>query len=264
MLRNQWITAALAAAGLLAAGTSVRADDTLRLRLDRTETPTMKLGGAESVDADTYEVGRGGGRAGGGYRGGYGGYRGGYYRGGYGYGGRYGYGIGYRGGYGYGRPYYGWYGGYRPYYGNWWGGYGLPFGYYPSVYYYGSPYYYPASTTIVVPPATANFVPASTLQAAPNAGLETAPPPQVVPSDGTFIYDGGPRPPVSAPNINADPSAPVPVPVPADGRPISLRGKPAYSYPAYGESLKVAPRPAGRSTTNTYVIKADFTQPSGR
>jgi hypothetical protein len=281
MLRRHWITAALAAAGLLASSTSVRADDTVRLLFDKEDAPTITLGGTDSRDADTFEVGRGGGRGGGarggggyrggGYRGGarYSGYRGGYrggyygnrgygYRGGYGYGNGYGYGYGWNG-YGYGSYLGGWYG-YRPYYRNWWYGAYWPYGYYPSSAYYTSPYVYP-SATIVAPPVGLNVAPSLGVQPTSSSFIETAPPPQPLSGDGTYLYDGGPGNPPPMPK--AEPAQPgISTPIPLDGRQVSLRSKPTYAYPAYGETLKVAPAPTGR--TNTYLIKANTVQPTGR
>jgi hypothetical protein len=305
MLRRQWLTATLATAGLLAAGPLVRAGDTFRLGLDQKDAPTLTLGGADASDADTYEVGRGGGgghggggRGGGGfhgggrgggyhaaYRGG-GGYRGGYGRGGYGYG-RGGYGYG-RGGYGYGRGWYGgygrgwyggygrgWYGGYgNGWYGGWgwpyyYGGYGYPYGwgyssYWP--YYSGSPYYsayyspsyvYP-STTVVAPPVGLSGAPVDA-QTLPDPSLETAPFPGAVPPAGTFPYDGGPRNPPPMPRAEPAPMG-APAVVPSDGRAVSLPLKAKYSYLAYGETANVAPA----DRTNTYLIKANPSRPTGR
>jgi len=298
MLRRQWVTAALTTAGLLAAGASARAGDTYRLGLDRGDTPTITLGGAGALDADTYEVGRGGGGHGGGghggggyhgggyhgggyhaaYRGGGYGYGGGGYgygRGGYGYG-RGGYGYG-RGGYGYGRGWYGygrgWYGnrgwyGYGPYYGSWYGSgpyYGnwsyssyWPYYSYPSSAYYGGYYGYPSSA-VVVPSVNLNVAPTLQSQPLPDGALETAPPPALAPADGTFPYDGGPRNPPPMPKADPAPTG-APATIPLSGRAVSLPGKATYTYAAYGETPKVVPADRG----NTYLIKANVTRPAGR
>jgi hypothetical protein len=87
----------------------------------------------------------------------------------------------------------------------------------------------------------------------PLPALETAPLPQMLPPGGTYRYDGGPANPVPVPR--ATPAPPDSGPISADGRPVSLKAKPAYTYPAYGETLKVAPKPV--KPTNTYVIKAN-------
>jgi hypothetical protein len=292
MLRLRWFSAAVAAAGLLAAGPLARAaDDTHLLRLDKSGAPTVTLGD-DDRDADTVLIGHGGGHGGGGHGGFHGGhasFHGGHasfnhasFHGGhasfnhasfhsgfhthYGYGrGWYGYG---RGWYGYGRGWYGypyWYG-YRPYY-RWWGAgywpyyaYSSPYYYsYPSTVYYGGYYDYP-STTVVVPSASLSTSPYLQGTPAPAQAIETAPPPAVVPADGTFPYDGGPRNPPPMPR--AEPAPPgAPATFPLNGNVVSAPAKTTYRYLAYGEKPKPAPVTPGR--TDTYLIKANTARPSG-
>lgn len=262
MMHMRWM-AALAAV-LLAGAPSARAGDTFRLALDNDDAPVLKLGGADSLDADTLDVGYRGGYHGGGYRGGYhGGYRAGYYGGGYrshyysGY--RSHYYSGYRGWYGGYRG--GWYG-YRPYYYGWyprWYSYGYRPYYYSSYsvgpqVYYADPCYYPTTTTLqVMPPAVSlNGGPSLRTQPTLNADTETAPPPQL--QDRTFPYDGGPRSP--APMPKAEPGqTPIraPTTLPLEGRTVSLPARTKFAYPAYGE----APLPSsfGSEREKTVVIK---------
>ena len=274
MIRNHWGAALLAAAGALLAGGTVRAGDTVRLVLDPADSaPTKTLGGADARDADTVAVGHH-------YHGGYhhGGWGGHYHHGGWGgYRGYYGLGYGgYRPWYGYG--YRGWYGGYRPWYGYGyrWAGFGLGIaalatgwypgyysGWYPGYYGYGYPLYdssycYPSTTildeTIVYPsPSTLRVVPPAAAPVMPPAASETAPLPREVPADGTFPYDGGPRPP-------APKAVPAPTAAPAgrgkiEGRQVSLPARPKkLTYPAYGEEPRERPQRVPFAADRTLLI----------
>jgi hypothetical protein len=99
-----------------------------------------------------------------------------------------------------------------------------------------------------------NTSPPLQAQPLPDGDIETAPPPQAIPTDGTFPYDGGPRNPPPMPKASPAPIGAPGAAVP-DGRSVSVPGKPRYAYPAYGETLKVAPRPKDRG--NVYLIRAD-------
>ena len=129
---------------------------------------------------------------------------------------------------------------------------------YPSSVYYGAPYVYPSST--VVPDASLSVGPVQA-QELPDATLETAPPPQAVPAPGTFPYDGGPRNPPPMPKADPAPSS-APATLPLDGHAVSLPRKPAYTYPAFGESLKKAAPVKDRG--NTYLIRAELDRPASR
>jgi hypothetical protein len=52
-----------------------------------------------------------------------------------------------------------------------------------------------------------------------------------------------------------------PAVIPNDGSAVSLPQRPKYTYPAYGETLKVTPAPKGG---NMYLIRANTPRPPGR
>jgi hypothetical protein len=128
--------------------------------------------------------------------------------------------------------------------------YGFSFGYYqPWVSGYYSPYVYcPISDVGPVMPYTATQPGSTVLRpyangAPPQLPYADAPAPgSTTPSNPapqpTYPYDGGPSNPVPMPGTQpATPqSAPPPVSVPLEGRPVSLPGHlPKHTYPAYGE-----------------------------
>jgi hypothetical protein len=239
------VAAAVVAALALAVWTSAtRADETLRLGLNGSASTMTLAGRANAEDDDTLLVGRFGG-----FRGGFGGFRGfggfhsgfGGFRGGFGgfHSFHSGFG-GFRGGFGGFRNFRG-FGGFRGGWGGWGGGWGGGFCAPISVW---SPSfgcdpgwsYSPISLDIDVqgtPLPRSDWRPSSPY-------IEPTPMPRAQPpDDGTYPYDGGPRNPVPMPKTDPPPSTTPQkgVPVPSEGRIVSLPGKPTakYSYAAYGE-----------------------------
>jgi hypothetical protein len=229
---------AFAAAFLLLAAQSAKAQDTIRLGgTGDAKVQNLLDDGQSDIEQVYYR---------GGYRGWGGGYRGWGGNRGWGYGG-----WGYRGwgyaGWGY-RPWLA----YRPFYRPYWyaSSYYAP-SYYPS-YYYGQPAYSYynnpcAGDNAEMPPAT---VLGSTSSYAQRPVIEKMPYPVTSSresSDGTFHYDGGPayQTPLPVQNRPA-PAGPQKRPtVPLDGKLVSIPGPTgaSFSYPAYGETPST-PAPA--------------------
>jgi hypothetical protein len=282
----------LLTAGLLIPTLSAQAGDTFRLDIPGPAKDSSAQSLPDSdVHLAHYRGFHGGFYRGGygGYRGGYyGGYRGGYYGGyrGY-YGGYRGYAYygGYRGYYGY-PGYYGYASYYPSYYGGYYSGYyGGGYGYAPVYAYYGSSTFVtpccdnpspvvsvritpvpgvvervietprttvPPTPPTTVPPEPGTTVPPTTTPPMPPVKDGVPPPMRVIPSEGTFPYDGGPRDPVPMPKLEDSPAGTSSSMVIrpdfrvvhyTEGKPLTKpaeKGK--WVYPAYGEEAKRAPR----------------------
>ncbi len=252
---RKWTWTALAAGLLLTGVGATSADDIVRLGGPGVQND---IEGGTDTELIWGRYWGGGGRYYGGarYWGGGGRYYGGYY------GARDG-GGGYYGARHWGGGYYG--AVYRPYY---YGSYYRP--YYRPAYYYTPSYYYQQSyNDCYYSPIMGDAAPTLTLQAKSTPTQRAVP---SVPSDGSFPYDGGPRPTSPAPaprGPDLNPSKSPQPPLPLEGRLVKLPAESSIgmssvtspeiqrlryvttpvrvSYPAYGEEpISPAPRKVTR------------------